>query len=131
MREREGGFTLIELMIAVVIIGILASIAYPTYTRYVQEARRTDAHAKLMEIAGRLERCYTVNSSYQNCVTGLGAGIDTEEEFYKIAGNVSDSSYTLTATTTNAINDAQVADSCDNFTLSHTGAKGASGNDCW
>lgn len=63
----QGGFTLIELMIAVAVIAILASIAVPSYRGYVERATRTDAHAGLMEAAGQLERCYTVNNSYANC----------------------------------------------------------------
>lgn len=53
LTQRVRGFTLIELMIAVAVIGILASIAYPSYTEYVRKARRTSAESALMEIANK------------------------------------------------------------------------------
>lgn len=141
--RRAAGFTLIELMIAVAIIAILASIAYPSYTRYVQEARRTDAKSALMQIAGQLERCYTVTSDYRYrdgsnnvCVSFPR---DSEEGFYQITASDVDgsgstpasSNYRLTASTTGAQNTSQSRDSCDNFTLTHTGMRGADGTSCW
>ncbi|MGM1052504.1 MAG: type IV pilin protein [Pseudomonadota bacterium] len=69
--RRTAGFTLIELMIAVAIIGILASIAIPSYQRYVERAATAEAESRLMEGAGAVERCYTQNYSYTNCDPGL------------------------------------------------------------
>lgn len=56
---------MIELMIVLAIVGILAAIAYPTYTKYVRDAQRSGAKAELMATAQRLERCYTANNSYK------------------------------------------------------------------
>ena len=114
MKRLNLGFTLIELMITVVIIGILASIAYPTYTRYVQEARVTDGQAKLMEIAGQLERCYTSDYSYSGC---LSLPMMSENRNYKVTGEISASTYTLTATHSGS----QVTSGCETLTLDQTG----------
>ncbi|QET03794.1 MULTISPECIES: type IV pilin protein [Cupriavidus] len=58
------GFTLVELMITVMIIGVLATIAIPSYQQYVQRARRTEAKSAMLRLMGTLERYYTVNMSY-------------------------------------------------------------------
>ncbi|MEX0605216.1 MAG: type IV pilin protein [Marinobacter sp.] len=63
-KNRQRGFTLIELMIVVAIIGIIAVIAIPSYTRYVENARATDAQGALTSFASAMERFYTQNGSY-------------------------------------------------------------------
>ncbi|WP_444985256.1 type IV pilin protein [Halomonas mongoliensis] len=83
--RRSAGFTLIELMIAVAIIGILASIAYPSYQRYVERALRADAHAGLMEAAGIMERCYTQFNRYNDSECSLvGSNILSPDGEYTI-----------------------------------------------
>jgi len=63
---KQRGFTLIELMIVVAIIGILTAIAQPGYQKYVQTTRRADAQAILVEASGSMERYFTENNSYAN-----------------------------------------------------------------
>ncbi|WP_281243319.1 type IV pilin protein [Franzmannia pantelleriensis] len=122
--SRQRGFTLIELMIAVAIIAILASIAYPSYQRYVLEARRSDAHATLLNLASRLERCYTVSNTYQDCSSFPTA---SEEGFYTIsAPTLGTAEFTLSA----AAQGAQTADTaCQTITLNQRGERGP--DECW
>ena len=138
--RRTAGFTLIELMIAVAVIGILASIAYPSYQRYVTESRRTDAKAVLMQVAGQLERCYTVNNNYAGC--DIGFPVVSENDFYQIPdpaiesnpGEITASTFTIAAVPQGA--QAARDSDCATFTLTHTGERGIedgslSSNECW
>ena len=72
-KQHSKGFTLIELMIVVAIVGILAAIAYPAYTDNTRKARRADAQSVLMGLASAMERFYTENNTY----TGAGASGNT------------------------------------------------------
>ena len=74
--RKMHGVTLLELMIVVVIIGILASIAYPAYQDFVNRAKRNEAKAMLLEIAQNQERFYLQNSTY-GTLSQLGYGADT------------------------------------------------------
>lgn len=65
MQRQQAGFTLIEVMITVVIVGILASIAYPSYTQYVTRTYRDSAKACLLEHAQYMERRYSAHFSYE------------------------------------------------------------------
>ena len=138
--QRPNGFTLIELIIVVAIIGILAAIAIPMYSDYVTRARRTDGQASLMQAAQDLERCYTQFSSY-NSFDSLGvyyckvtpllaSGKDSGERFYEITGTIGSTTFTLTATPQNTHDDAD----CDELTRTHLGVQSATGPDkdsCW
>jgi type IV pilus assembly protein PilE len=137
--RRSAGFTLIELMIAVAVIGILASIAYPSYQRYVTESRRTEAKAILMEVSGQLERCYTVNNDYSNC---NAFPRNSENGFYVVSAPTNSTVHAtdayLTPFSYRIIAVAQEPQAsrdtgCGNLTLTHRGERDATGarDDCW
>lgn len=125
--HRNRGFTLIELMIVVVVIGILASIAYPSYQSAVERSRRSDGQAALLQAAQLLERCYTDTGSYIGCTWN---DHDSPSGHYRITRPAADAnSFGLTATPQGA----QASDACGNLTLSHTGlrAQTGTGSRCW
>lgn len=73
-KHLQRGFTLIELMIVVVIIGLIAAFSYPSYQEYIERTRRVDAQGALMEMAAAMERHYASNNSYEAAAAG---GADT------------------------------------------------------
>lgn len=83
---KAQGFTLIELMIVVAIVGILAVIAYPSYQAQANKSRRADGIAKILEVAQKQERWFSQNQSYASALITLGypATLDSDEGYYRI-----------------------------------------------
>ncbi len=93
--QYKNGFTMIELMIVVAIIGILASIAYPQYGSFVQKSRRADGQLALLEEVQALERCKSTRYSYENCTR---SHTSSPENYYAITLERTASTFTITAT---------------------------------
>ncbi|HSH29212.1 MAG TPA: type IV pilin protein [Thiohalobacter sp.] len=140
MQQRQHGFTLIELMIVVAIVGILAAIAYPSYREQVRDSYRADCAGALTSLANAMERFRTVNNTY----TGATVANLMPSTTCPIDGG-GPTTYTLQITAQDATtyslqaaidaNGPMAGDACGNLTLNNRGVKGVSGTrsvqDCW
>lgn len=152
--KAQHGVTLIELLITVMIVGILAAVAYPSYLDYVLRANRASAQAVLMEAAQLLERNYTTNNCYHridsecstarasnDCVGDLDAGEFSLDGlcFAPKEGTAKyDISFTSILANSFTLQAVPIGDDdlCGTLTLTNTGEKGESGDaddisDCW
>jgi len=140
IRKKSGGFSLIELMITVAIIGIIAAVALPSYTKYMEKTRRLDATSFLIEVAGEQIRFFSENNRYGATMAELGFGTadtaDSEDGHYivSITPNTARSSYVLTAApVTGGLQDDDTE--CASFTLTSSEQKGVTGTSdalgCW
>lgn len=150
-RSSQTGFTLIELMITVAVIGILTAIAVPSYTQYVMRSHRAEAKNMLLAVAQRLEQNYTLSGSYARTQNAAADDIDDTD----IAGwgmsqvplsgtlrynitfqaNPTAIAFALQATPVGP----QTSDTCGVMTLDNRNLKGAAGQNnrsqttrnCW
>lgn len=83
-RTQPAGFTLIELMIVVVIISIIAAVAYPSYQDSVSKARRSDGQAALLDILNAQERYFTENNTYTVTLADIDRAATSEDGHYTI-----------------------------------------------
>ena len=133
-RNRNGGFTLIELMIVVAIIAVLAAIAYPSYQNHVIKTRRAAAAACAMEGAQFMERFYTTNLNYAQDLGGDAVALPACSGDVAGAYVVGFAAGEPTATTfvIQAVPQGrQARDSCGTMSMNQTGRRLSDGDDCW
>jgi len=135
-KKRVRGFSMVELLIVMVIIGILTAIAYPAYREHLFKTRRSDAMSALTQMQMILERCYSQNFSYAAACGAIPAlPQNSQQNFYSIdVANLGATTYTITATPSG--NQAQDI-KCASMTVNQANVKsavdsgGAAAPLCW
>jgi type IV pilus assembly protein PilE len=140
------GFTLIELMVVVLIVGLLATISYPNYQQYMQRGRRADAKAALTEMAQFMERYYSENNSYSAASLPVTASPRDGSAVYDIrfGSSCTDGAVSVTSSpqadcflvqAVPIVGAAMDGDRCGTLAIDNTGNKTATGNagasQCW
>jgi len=141
MYRRQRGVTLIELMTVVVVISILASVAIPTYRRYIVRAQRSDAMTALLRLATAEEKFQLQNGAYTTSLTGAGSlglpATTSERGFYSLSVQTTATGFTATAQP--VAGGAQASDTtCATYTVNESGTKRATNSggtdkttECW
>lgn len=129
--RRASGFTLIELMIAMVIAAVLLAISVPTYQSQIRKSRRTEAKTALLDLAGREERLFAVTNAYSNAVTDLGYTSGTfpvtvGSGYYRVdISNFSAANSTFTLTATPYTTDQAKDTTCAQMSITHLNVQAA------
>ena len=136
------GFTLVELMIAVAVVGILAAVAYPSYVNQLRQSRRTDAKIALLDLAARQERFFSVHNVYASTPAQLGYAaaafpvdvLSGSSAYYRLSTLVGTGATSFTATATPV--GGQGADPCGSYAINHLGVQANTSNSlpaarCW
>lgn len=134
-RLRARGFTLIEIIIALVVVTLLMVVALPAYRDQIAKSRRADAKTSLMTLAQLMERWYTERGSYAGATVGSSgiAPSASSQGFYTLSITAQDAAgFTIRATPTGA----QSGDACGSFTYTQAGTRGVTDGtktaaQCW
>lgn len=121
---KTAGFTLIELMITVAIIGILTAIALPSYQEYIAKSRRAEANAVLLEVNQYMRRYYSSNDSFTSTLPSGLQNIprgQTANPIYTVSATAGTTSFTITAAVDSA--GPMANDKCGTFLLTAEGSK--------
>ena len=132
--QLSKGFTLMEVMIVVAIVGLIAAMAYPSYQESVRKANRTEAKVDLADFAQRLQKCFTAYGQYNDpdetelCTAyktlKAGAVKTNGQQFYSIKiENDTQTTYTLVATAIKSPQTLDTANNCNKLTLNQQGAR--------
>lgn len=129
-RQRQQGFTIIEIVSVLVVLAILSMIATGSFQSYLQQARRDDARDVLALNSQRLKRCFTLEGVYNgSCVVRTAS----EAGLYQLSTTLSATTFELVASPVEGSSQQSDAD-CQSFVLDHTGLKSATGDNpdtCW
>lgn len=136
MIKKQKGFTLIELVVTVLIVGILGSIAYSSYSKSVLKGNRTDAKTSLLQVMQTEERYFSEQNTYTTNLTALGLSaspLTTSNGYYQVSAAASASGLTSGITLTATPLGNQTKDVCGSFILNSLGQKSTSSNTsgCW
>ena len=134
LMKRNKGFTLIELMIVVAIVGIIAMVGMAYFGDNVVAANRTEARSALSQTSGSLEKCRSLYGAYNHANCNVVLPFDTENNYYQVTATaMTGTTFTLTATPIAGQPQSGDGD-CTTLTLTNTGVRGATGADtteCW
>ncbi|MFL6717894.1 MAG: type IV pilin protein [Burkholderiaceae bacterium] len=137
-RMPHAGFTLIELLITMVIAGILAAVAYPSYLQHTVKARRAAVEGFMLELASRQEQYLLDARRYADSNTTLGVSTPTEvASYYTVTVSADNTQTPPTHTVTATPKGSQLSQDgkCGTLTYTQAGVKGKSGTgsvaDCW
>lgn len=124
------GFSLLEVMVVVLIIGIIAAIAFPSYNEHVRKTRRAAGGACASAVAQQMERFYTANLTYEGAVANTASCHNNALNFYDIDVESTPSTYTVSAVPKGP----HAGDACGTLSLDQAGVQGATGtgvSSCW
>lgn len=133
MNKFIRGFSLIELMIVIAIVGLITAFAYPSYRNQVMKSNRSDGKIFILEIADRQERFYSDSGTYTTDITDLGFADATSPDGHYTVVITDDPSSDITVTyqITATAQGTQDKDTCDTFTVDSLGSRSSSPAGCW